>query len=190
MDICNADAPFEDTTEGKLEVGEARTPTSMVRIDTIEDIPTISLCPSATTSFGVVFHQDTDRAWRDPLDQRYERIEPSQPGEKERYVPTSIVEDCMKHIDKIVWQLDLGDLEKPFDINDREVRITTRTGPATRPWQTSSGPIWKLNLTTLIAPTPTSQPTKTNRTKEPHLLGGNPSTSDKGKASLKPIVFD
>ena len=31
--------------------------------------------------------------------------------------------------------------------------------------------------------------TKTNLTKESHLFIGNPSTSDKGKALLKPIVF-
>ena len=140
LDTCNVDTPREDTAEGELEVGGAKTPTSMVGIDTMEDTPTMSSCPSATASFGAVFHQNTDGAWRDPLDQRYERIEPSQPGERERYIPVSIVEDCMKQIDKLVWQLDAGDLEKPFDINDREVHIRTRTGPTARPPQTSSSP--------------------------------------------------
>ena len=116
LDTCNVDTPREDTTEGELEVGGAKTPTSMVEIDTTEDTPTMSSCPRATTSFRAVFHQDTDGAWRDLLDQRYEWIEPSQPGEREQYVPVSIVEDCMKQIDKIVWQLDLGDLKKSFDI--------------------------------------------------------------------------
>ena len=96
---------------------------------------------------------ESSRAWRDPLDQQYERIEPSQPGERERYVPVSIVEDCVKQIDKIVWQLDPGDLEKSFDINDHEVRITARTGPADKPPQTSNDPIRKLNLATLTATT-------------------------------------
>ena len=70
----------------------------------------------------------------------------------------------MKQIDKIVWQLDAGDLEKPFDINDREVHIRTRTCPAARPPQTSSGPIRKFNLATLSAPTPTPQPMEINPT--------------------------
>ena len=64
------DTPCEDTAEGELEVGGAKTPTSMVGIDTMEDTPTMSSCPSATASFGAIFHQDTDGAWRDPLDQR------------------------------------------------------------------------------------------------------------------------
>ena len=70
-----------------------------------------------------------------------QRIEPSQPKEREQYVPVSIVEDCMKQIDMIVWHLNLGDLEKPFDINNCEICITARTGPAAKPPQTSSGPI-------------------------------------------------
>ena len=95
----------------------------------------------------------------------------------------------MKQINKIVWQLDLGDLKNPFDINDREVRITTRTSPIARPAQTSRRPIRFVNLATLTTPTPTPQPTKINLTKESHLLVGNPSTSDKGKAPLKSIVL-
>ena len=63
----------------------------------------------------------------------------------------------MKQIDMIIWQLDTGDLEKPFDINDREVHIRTRIGPAARPRKPSSGPIRKVNLATLTAPTPTPQ---------------------------------
>ena len=149
----------------------------------------MSSCPNATTSFGAVFYQDTDGAWRDPLDHRYEQIEPSQLGEKESYVHVSIVEDCMKQMDKIVWRLDPGDLKKPFDINDREVRITARTGPAARSPKTSSGLIRKLNLTTLTAPTPMPQPTEIGSTKESYLLVGNPSTSYKGKAPLKPILL-
>ena len=39
----------------------------------------------------------------------------------------------MKQIDKIVRQLDPGDLEKPFDIIDRKIRITARTCLAARP---------------------------------------------------------
>ena len=88
-----------------------------------------------------------------------------------------------------MWQLDLGNLEKPFDINDCEVRIIARKGPAARPPQTSSGPIRKLNLATLTAPTPTPQLMEINPTKESHLLVGNPSTSDKGKAPLKRVVL-
>ena len=95
----------------------------------------------------------------------------------------------MKQIDKIVWQLDARDLEKPFDINDREVYIRTRTGLAARPPQTSSGPIRKFNLATLTAPTPTPQPIEINLTKKSHLLVDNPSTSDKGKAPQKPVVL-
>ena len=41
--------------------------------------------------FGVVFREDVDGAWQDPVDQWYTQIEPSQPGERERYVPVSIV---------------------------------------------------------------------------------------------------
>ena len=95
----------------------------------------------------------------------------------------------MKQIEKIVWQLDPGDLEKPFDINNCEVRITTRTGPATRPLQTSTGPIYKFNLATLTAPTSTPQPMEINPTKMSHLLVNNPSTSDKGKPPLKLVVL-
>ena len=60
----------------------------------------------------------------------------------------------MRDIDKIVWQLDVGDLDKPFDINDREVRNLARVGPAARPKQS---PIRKLNPTTFIIPTKTPQ---------------------------------
>ena len=95
----------------------------------------------------------------------------------------------MKQIDKIVWQLDAGDLKKPFDINNCEVHIRTRTGLAARPSQTSSGPIRKFNLTTLIAPTPTPQPMEINPTKKSYLLVGNPSTSDKGKAPQKSVLL-
>ena len=80
-------------------------------------------------------------------------------------------------------------MEKPFDINDREVHIRTRTGPVARPPQTSSGPICKFNLATLTAPTPLPQPMEVNSTKKSHLLVDNPSTSDKGKAPQKPVVL-
>ena len=56
LDTCNANAPLEDTTEGELEVGGTKTPTSMVEIDTTKDTPTMSLCISAIASFGAVFH--------------------------------------------------------------------------------------------------------------------------------------
>ena len=151
-DLCIPFVPIEEIAARSTEVGGATTPTFNGGCDTQEDTPAMSFCPSATTSFGAVFHQDADEAWRDPLDQRYECIEPSQPGEKERYVLVNIVEDCMRDIDKIVWQLDAGNLDKPFDINNREVRNSTRVGPVARPKQS---PIRKLNPTTFIIPSRT-----------------------------------
>ena len=146
-DICIPYVPIEEIAAQSTEVGGVTTLTFSGGCDTQEDTPAMSSCPNAIASFGAVFHQDAYEAWRDPLDQRYERIEPSQPREKERYVPVSIVEDCMRNIDKIIWQIDAGDLEKPFDINDREVHNPARVGPATRPKQSF---IRKLNPTTFI----------------------------------------
>ena len=185
-DICIPSVPVEEIAARSTEVGGATTPTFSGGCDTQEEIPAMSSCPSATTSFGAIFHQDADGAWRDPLDQRYERIEPSQPGEKERYIPVSIVEDCMRDIDKIVWQLDARDLDKPFDINNREVRNPTRVGPEARPKQS---PIWKLNPTTFIIPSRTAQAIDIETIQESVLLVSKASTSDKGKAPLEPIVL-
>ena len=86
---CIPSVPVEEIAARSREVGGATTPTFNGGFDTQEDTPAMSSCPSAT-SFGAIFHQDVDRAWRDPLDQRYERIEPSQPGEKERYIPSAL----------------------------------------------------------------------------------------------------
>ena len=185
-DICILSIPIEEIAARSTEVGGATTPTFSGGFDTQEDTPAMSSCPSATTSFRAVFHQDADGAWRDPLDQRYERIEPSQPGERERYVPVSIVEDCMRDIDKIVCQLDARDLDKPFDINDCEVRNPARIGPAARPKQS---PMRKLNPMTFIIPTRTPQAIDIDTTQEFVLLVSKASTSDKGKAPLEPIVL-
>ena len=95
----------------------------------------------------------------------------------------------MKQIDKIVWQLDVGDFDKPFDVNNREVRVLTRSGLATRPKQTSTGPIRKLNPRMLAAPAAMPQPTKSDQTQESNLPESNPSTNDKGKVPLKPIAW-
>ena len=185
-DIYISSVPVEEIAARSTEVGKATTPTFSGGCDTEEDTPAMSFCPSAIVSFGAVFYQNADGAWRDPLDQRYERIEPSQPGEKERYVPVSIVEDCMKDIDKIVWQLYVGDLDKPFDINDREVRNPARVGPAARPKQS---PIRKLNPTMFIIPSRTPNAIDIETTQESVLSMSKASTSDKDKAPLERIML-
>ena len=166
-DICILFVPIEEIVVRSTEVGGATTLTFSGGCDTQEETPAMSSCPSATASFGAVFHQDANGAWRDPLDKRYERIKPSQPGEKERYVLVSIVEDCMRDIDKTIWQLDAGDLDKPFDKNDREVHNPARQGPAARPKQS---PIRKLNPTTFIIPSRTPQAIDIETTQESVIL--------------------
>ena len=108
------------------------------------------------------------------------------PPPRDVQVPFSIVEDCMRDIDKIVWQLDVGDLDKPFDINDCEVRNLARVGPAARPKQSPSR---KLNPTTFIIPSRTPQAIGIETTQESVLSVSKASTSDKGKAPLEPIVL-
>ena len=51
---------------------------------------------NAMQSFGAIFHQVANEVWRDPLDQQWKQIEPSQLGEKERYFRINIVKDDMK----------------------------------------------------------------------------------------------
>ena len=90
VDICILSVPIEEIAARSTEVGGATTPTFSGGCNTQEDTLAMSSCPCATASFGAVFHQDADGAWRDPLDQRYERIEPSQPGRRKDMSPSAL----------------------------------------------------------------------------------------------------
>ena len=59
-DICIPSVPIEEIAARSTEVGGATTPTFNGGCDTQEDTPAMSSCPSATASFGAVFHQDAD----------------------------------------------------------------------------------------------------------------------------------
>ena len=83
LDTCNVDTPRKDTAEGELEVGGAKNSDFYGGNRHYGGHSNNVIMSKRHIIFWGRLPPGNERAWRDPLDQQYERIEPSQPGEKE-----------------------------------------------------------------------------------------------------------
>ena len=95
-----------------------------------QDANIVAKSPQTERSNGIVYRQGADGGWQDLLDTRYERIAPNGPGEEAIFQPVNMVEVMLKEIDKIVWQLDAGNLDILLDIHDHEIRTQPKTSPS------------------------------------------------------------